>query len=289
MAIRCEFLHSDTFAVVYPTFVEAFADYAIDMSYMSESSFRNRAIKNGLDVDSSVGVFDGGRMVGFTLVGLDDWKGGRAAFDIATGLIPAYRGRAIAAAMFEFALPRLRAKGVERFVLEVLQENEAAIRSYRKAGFEVAREFDCYQANPQDCVFGRRPDVAIEMGPLDRDRLGELAAWLDWLPSWENSLAAMKRIPDDLLLIAARRAGELIGAVAYYDSLGWITTLAVDGGHRRHGVATELLRRLVERLAGHDGPIKVVNVQADDAAFGTFLRWIGFAVYARQYEMELSL
>jgi len=289
MAVRCDFLNSDTLAGVYPTFVEAFADYAIDMSYMSESSFRNRAIKNGLDVASSVAVFDGGRMVGFTLVGLDDWKGRRAAFDIATGLIPAYRGRALAAAMFEFALPRLRAKSVERFVLEVLQENEAAVRSYGKAGFEVAREFDCYQANLQDCVFDKRLDLAIELGPLDRDRLGELAAWLDWPPSWENSLTSMKRIPDDLLLIGARRDGELIGAVAYYPSLGWISTLVVDGAYRRHGVATELLRSLVERLEGRDAPIKVVNVQIDDAAFGAFLRRIGFAVYTRQYEMELSL
>jgi ribosomal protein S18 acetylase RimI-like enzyme len=289
MTIRCEFLDSGSLPSVYPTFVEAFADYALDMSYMSEGSFLNRAIKNGLDLDSSVGAFDGGRMVGFTLVGVDDWKEGRSAFDIATGILPAYRGKAIAGSMFDAVLPRLREKRVGRFVLEVLQENELAIRSYRKAGFAIEREFDCYQASPQSVLLEKSLDLPVELLALDRERLNELASFLDWQPSWENSLTSLKRIPDHLLLLAARHNGELIGALGYYPALAWVTTLAVDRRFRRHGVATELMRLLVKRLEGHAAAIKVVNVQRDDLALGGLLRRSGFVVYARQYEMELLL
>ena len=289
MSIRCEFLNSDAIPGVYRTFVEAFADYAIDMSYMSESSFLNRAIKNGLDLGSSVGAFDGERMVGFTLVGIDDWKGARAAFDIATGIVPAYRGRAIARTMFEFSLSGLREKGVERFVLEVLQQNEPAIRSYRKAGFDVGREFDCYQLDLRSALFAKELALRIELQALDRGRLDELATCLDWQPSWENSFASLKRIPDQLLLFGACHDGELIGALGYYPALGWVTTIVVDGRFRRHGVATELVRHLVERSGMAATLIKVVNVERDDSALGPFLKRIGFAVYARQYEMEMSL
>lgn len=289
MAVRYESLNRDTFAGVYPTFVEAFADYVIDMSYMSEDSFRNRAIKNGLDLESSVGAFEGERMVGFTLVGLDEWQGGRAAFDIATGLIPAYRERAIARAMFEVSRPLVHEKGAERFVLEVLQENEPAIRAYSKAGFEIVREFDCYQASPRDIVFDKRLDLSLEWGPLERAQLDEFAEWLDWPPSWENSLSSLRRIPDDLLLVAAWSDGKPMGVVGYYPGLAWITTLVVDRRRRKHGVATELLRRLVERMEGRAAPIKIVNVLHDDVALGNFLRRRGFSIYARQYEMEMLL
>ncbi len=289
MDIRCEFLKSGSFPGVYRTFVEAFADYAIDMSYMSETSFFNRAIKNGVDFESSVGAFAGERMVGFTLVGVDDWKGGRAAFDIATGIIPPYRGRAIARSMFDFSLPRLSEKGVERFLLEVLQENESAIRSYRKAGFEVIREFDCYQLSPSDASLDRRLTLQVELEVLERERLDELAGCLDWQPSWENSFASLRRIPDDLLLFGAWHDGELIGALGYYPALGWVTTIVVDRRFRRHGVATELMRRLIERLEGRTASIKVVNVQCDDVALAAFLHRVGFVVYVRQYEMEMPL
>lgn len=289
MNIRCDFLRSGSFPAVHQTFVDAFADYAIDMSYMSEGSFLNRAIKNGLDLGSSVGAFAGERMVGFTLVGIDDWKGARAAFDIATGIIPSYRGRAIARTMFDFSLPGLREKGVERFVLEVLQENEPAIRSYRKTGFEVVREFDCYQVSPQSALFDKRLDLPIEIQPLDRQRLDELASCLDWQPSWENSFASLKRIPDELLLFGACHDGDLIGALGYYPALGWVTTIVVDRRYRRHGVGTKLLRGLVERLERAATLIKVVNIERGDVALGAFLQRVGFAVYARQYEMEMPL
>ena len=79
--------------------------------------------------DCSVGAYDGDKMVGLTFVGLDDWLGEKAAFDAATGIIPGYRGQGVAKAMFEFILPRLKERGVSRFLLEVLQSNKATTRT----------------------------------------------------------------------------------------------------------------------------------------------------------------
>lgn len=58
-----------------------------------------------------------------------------------TGIIPTQRGKGIAKGMFEFALPGLKEQGVNKFLPEVLRPNEAAIKAYRKTGFQVFKVF----------------------------------------------------------------------------------------------------------------------------------------------------
>ena len=143
MSYQLRFLSKNDLPDVYATFVEAFADYAVDMRYNAEIGFSHRAVKNGVEFGSSVGVYDDGAMVGFTLVGLDDWNGARCAFDAMTGIVKSHRGRGIAGKMFDYTLPKLKGAGVKEFWLEVLQGNTAAIKAYQKTGFSVVREFDC--------------------------------------------------------------------------------------------------------------------------------------------------
>ncbi|MGB5294525.1 MAG: GNAT family N-acetyltransferase, partial [Thermoanaerobaculia bacterium] len=104
---------------LHPVFQEAFSDYVMDMSTLTEERLRVRCFKNGVDWDASVGAFDGDRMVGFTLIGVEEGQGGLGAFDAATGIVSDYRGQGLARAMFEHALPDLKSRGVRSFVLEV--------------------------------------------------------------------------------------------------------------------------------------------------------------------------
>jgi ribosomal protein S18 acetylase RimI-like enzyme len=289
MPIHYEFLVENSFSTVYRTFVEAFSDYALDMSYMSEESFYNRAIKNGIDFKHSIGAFDGERMIGFTLVGVDQWKGLAAAFDIATGITAPYRGRAIAGEMLRVAVDRLRDSGCKRFVLEVLQDNDAAIRSYRKIGFKIVRELDCYELVLGRAAFDKQLQLPVYIHPIERAQLNLAEAFLDWQPSWENSFASLNRIPDRLLTFGAIHQGGLIGAVAYYPALRWVVALAVEARYRRQGVATRLLESMAQTLQTETPAIKIVNVQRDDEAMAALLTRSGFEVYVRQYEMVLSI
>ncbi|MGD8413738.1 MAG: GNAT family N-acetyltransferase, partial [Candidatus Latescibacterota bacterium] len=143
MAYRYRFLTRDQFPQIHQAFLQAFADYYVETGGITEEVLYNRAVKNGVDFSVSVGAFDAERLVAMTLVGLDQWKGATAAFDIGTGVVPGHRGRGVAKEMFQFALPRLRERGATRFVLEVIQENQPAIKAYKAVGFEVTREFDC--------------------------------------------------------------------------------------------------------------------------------------------------
>jgi ribosomal protein S18 acetylase RimI-like enzyme len=259
------------------------------MSYMSEESFYNRCIKNGIDFKHCVGAFDGERMIGFTLVGLDQWSGLSAAFDIATGITKPYRGKAIAGEMLEMAIGRLRESGCKRFVLEVLQDNEAAIRSYRKVGFEIIRDLDCYELVLNRATFDKQLLLPVYVHPIDRAQLSQMEAFLEWQPSWENSFSSLRRIPDRVLTYGASYQGELIGALAYYPALRWVMTFVVDAQYRRQGVATRLLESLVETIQADTPAVKIVNVQGDDEATAALLTRVGLEVYVRQYEMALAI
>lgn len=266
-------------------FQEAFSDYAMDMSSLTEERLRVRCVKNAVDWDSSVGAFDGDRMVGFTLIGVDEWRGGLGAFDAATGIVPDYRGQGLAKAMFEHSLPALRAKGVESFVLEVLKENEPAIRAYRKAGFEVSRELECFELRLED-LQGRDADPApAPIRAVDRQVVSRLAEHADWPPSWENSFAAIERIPDELVVVGAFDGDACIGATAYTPMLNWIMTLVVELSHRRQGIGRALIHDLVGSLPEGVEAVRLQNVEASDTGMKKFLAGLGFEPLVNQYEM----
>jgi ribosomal protein S18 acetylase RimI-like enzyme len=290
MSYRYQFLSREQFPQIHGTFREAFADYYVDTSGMTETVLYNRAVKNGVDFEASVGAFEGDRMVAVTVVGLDQWKGAPAAFDIATGVVPGHRGKGVAGEMFEFASGRLRERGVARFVLEVIQENEPAIKAYEAAGFRATREFDCFHwsryAGAANNSGGMPPSFQIQ--PVSRDRLAEFETHVDWRPSWENSFASIRRIPDAVTVYGAFDGDACVGLLIYYPLIGWITTLVVKRNHRRRGVATALLEHCARERPGGKTIVKVVNVDHRDTGMLSLLKTVGFELLIRQYEMELE-
>jgi ribosomal protein S18 acetylase RimI-like enzyme len=289
MAIQYKHLTEQQFPDIHRTFMEAFADYYVDTSGLTRTVLYNRAVKNGVDFSASVGAFDGDRMVGITIVGLDDWRGAPGAYDIGTGIVPSHRGMGIAGEMFDFALPSLRSRGIRTFVLEVIQENSPAIRAYTAAGFTINREFDCYETPPDGLPAPPAAAGTMKIRAVERGRLDEFEPHLDWAPSWENSFNSLRRVPDELNLYGAFEGAECAGLLVYYPAINWISTLVVKRRFRRRGVATGLLVFLARRLRGVVPALKLVNVDRSDAAMTAFARKAGFARNVSQYEMQISL
>ncbi len=283
------FLSEDRISEIFATFLKAFSDYAVDVSYMNEKNMLTRAIKNGVDFESSVGVYADGSMVGFTLVGVERWKGILAAFDIYTGIIKPYRGKGIAGKMFNFITPRLKEKGVEKFFLEVLQENEPAVRAYKKTGFVLTRELVCFELDTNTFNNSIKPSLPIKIKPVSQENISEYDQWLDWEPSWENSLSSIGRIPDEVVLFGAKADNEEIGIIVYYPALNWIMCLAVERSFRGKGIGTALLRHLLNSGYIKDNKVKLLNVEQSDSLMLEYLQHRGFEMYTSQYEMEYEL
>ncbi len=190
--------------------------------------------------------------------------------------------------MFEHALPALREKGIERFVLEVLQQNEPAIKAYRKSGFEIARELKCYVGQVSKLRTLAAPP-ALEVRPIARADLAKLEPAADWLPSFENRFSAVDAIPDAVQLTGAFVDGVCIGAIAYSPPLNWLLTLVVDREHRRRGVGTALIAHLATALPESVTRLSALNVDGTDSGTQAFFESLGFSHLIDQYEMVRDL
>jgi len=289
MTHQIDFLSRYSLSDIYPVFMAAFADYVQDASHVTEYNFVNRAIKNGVDLDFSIGAFVNGEMVGFTLVGLDHFDGKKAAFDAGTGIIKTYRGRGIAREMFDYAIPEMRKVGVERFILEVLKDNTPAIKAYRKAGFTVTRELDSYALSLEKITGQKQRKECIEIHEINKEDLHLYEGCLDWQPSWENSISSIERIPNEVLLFGASCDGKRVGVLVYYPMLNWILCLAVRQEFRRQYVASQMLNYLKSALHGQVKTSRLINVLHTDEGMKQFLEKVGFEYAFGQYEMGIKL
>jgi hypothetical protein len=258
------------------------------MRYMTESIFYNRAIKNGIVFETSTAAYDNDKMVGYTLVGIGPWKNTVGAFDISTGIIKPFRGQGIVTQMFDVILKKLQSKGIHKFVLEVLQSNAPAIKAYEKTGFQKMREFDCFKLdfNKMNSLNKKTKDLVIK--PIKKDQLSAFQGFLDWPPSWENSFAAVNRIPDEVVLLSAAYQGQSLGLLAYYPALNWIMCLAVYKPFRRMGIAAGLSAFLFKEIQPKVPMVKMVNVLHSDDGTICFLKQMGFEVFTNQFEMEMD-
>lgn len=261
-------LHHDDFDAVFTAFREAFSDYVVPFSPTREQ-LHEMLTRRGWAPHLSVGVFDGARMVAFTLNGFDD----RAAYDSGTGVVPSHRRRGLGREMIDFILPLLRDAGAERYVLEVVESNAPAIALYRAAGFQETRALQSWTYAPE--ALSATPST----GPSARAAMRP--EYCDVAPSWQNSTASIRRAHDRFEVI-----GSDDGYAVVFPSSGDLAQLAVAPAARRRGLGTRLLRDAAT-IAGK--PLRIINVDDRASGIAAFLEAAGARRIVRQREMELLL
>lgn len=112
---------------------------------LSLADFEKMLLRNGFEPELSVGAFVNDRLAGFIFNGFRDWNGVTTVYDTGTGVIKDYRKQGITNHMFSIARNVLQEKGIKQYLLEVIQTNTAAVELYKKQGFEITRELNCFQ------------------------------------------------------------------------------------------------------------------------------------------------
>lgn len=275
------------FPQVHRAFSRAFADYLGGAGRTSEEALHDRVVKNGMVAELSAGAFVGDELVGLMLVGVGSLDGQPSAYDIATGIIPAHRGLGLAGRMVDFVVPLLRESGLATLVLEVVRDNEAAVRAYRASGFEVRRRFECF-ALAREAFIPRASAPDVRIATRDRGSISAAVEWMAYEPSWENGWQAIERIPSAVTVLAAESGDDCIGILVYYRMSGWILNVAVAPEVRRKGIGGRLVGALLD-LTGEPKTIKLNNVPDTDTATCRFLEAIGFHRSLGQFEMVKPL
>ena len=282
----CRFLNENHFDLVLEKFLEAFSDYPHQFEFDSVR-FRNHIKLNAVDLKRSVGCFLGDEMVGFTLNGFGEWNGKSTVYDAGTGVVPMMRRRGASDAMFRFMLPVFRNDGAEQILLEVITDNEPAVKLYKKLGFTVRRDLLLLEA-PRALNITSRVNPDIEVRKINAANLSALTPQWDGTPSWQNSAAAVERSVALKTVLGAFLAGRILGYIVFSTGLGRIAQLFVDRQYRKQGVGTRLLAAMTADLKP-GSPMQVLNIDKNLVDSVRFFKDLGFREILAQHEMIKTL
>jgi len=279
--MKKRFLTAADFHQLYECFLDAFSDYQISLQ-MTEEQFEQRVQRDGVELELSAGAFDGERMIGFYMNGRGMWHGQETAYDAGTGVVLDHRRRGVAIELFDFMVPRLKERGIEQYLLEVLTGNERAVKLYRKLGFEEVRTLVGVRSNEAMKTLAHVEGVTIRH--MEEPDWDVFCAYWDGEPSWQNSKDAVERIRNQCEIAGAFAGEKCVGYGIVFKPSGILMQLAVAQEFRRRGIG----RRLLASLSG-DKILKTNNVDEELKGTLEFYKACGFEVVLRQFEMMRTL
>lgn len=251
----------------------AFCDYALPIQ-MTPEQVKAFFTSSVADLRLSYGSFYDNRLIGFMVNACSVYNGERAVFDVATGVVPEHRGKKVFTNLFPFAAGELQKQGVEKYYLEVLQQNQKAIHAYQKQGFAVCRAFSVLKASH------RTPDsdaCSIAQVDLDAFDFEKAHQCVCVPPSFENSTGILMRNPASFG-VAYREQENGIGAFCVF--------------HKQRGQLMQLsfadlaqLKKVLQWLFSQYPEIVIKNIDKSYPQVMELLVSLGAREVTEQFEM----
>lgn len=271
------------FSVLHQTFLLAFSDYSIKME-MTESELAARLTRISHKPRLSGGILDGGVLSAFIFTGIGAYQGKKTAYNGGTGVIPSHRGKGLGSKVYHALLERYAEQNIEQCLLEVITDNEKAVKLYKKLGFRISRLFKCY-ANPQK--LDKVPaNIPLQISQAESISWEKYQKFCTSTASWQNTQEAILRDINQELVLEAYSKTDLIGFIAFNPVNGKVSQLAVAPDFRRVKVGTNLIRS-AQRMSQKN--CATLNVDEQDTAACHFFESLGFTNPIDQYEMILDL
>lgn len=267
---------------LHQSYLEAFADYPVNMS-LDYTAFKQRMlIRLHLDFDLSVGAFHGQKLVGFLLHTENTYQKRASIYNGGTGVIPAYRGKSLVKLMYQYFQTQTSShSAATQVVLEVLEKNEAARRSYQQSGFEAKRLLRCYRQTHffTNSRVGLQISINHWHSNIDPD-LFSRSSFMDTPGQLAHNHSALRVLT---INHNDQTCGCLIGDV----DRPRVCFLYVDPEFRQQGIGTALLHKM-QLLAGVR-KLSLLNVDEKIESLHKFLLAVGFENQFNQLEMVKQL
>jgi ribosomal protein S18 acetylase RimI-like enzyme len=272
-------LDDTSFDNLHIAFSKAFEDYKFQISYDQLFAMLKR---RGFNPKLSFADFDNDEITAFTFNGIGIFQDKKTAYDTGTGTLPNYRQQGLANRIFTYSIPFLKENMIEQYLLEVLQENSAAISVYQKLGFSITREFNYYHQPINEILFSSSNiPIDITIAVISPEIMD--VSFHDFNPSWQNSLESITRSKETFKILGAFYNDHLIGYCATEPATGDISQIAVKQNFRRQGLGTALL----QQASGYSlsGTIKIVNTDPNCCSLNGFLSKLNIPLRGKQFEM----
>jgi ribosomal protein S18 acetylase RimI-like enzyme len=269
--VKIKDLSSTPFEEVIACFLKAFEGYFVKLPEDIEY-WRSRFIIARVDWSLSYGMFDGEKLVGYIINGIDQHNGQPTAYNTGTGVLSEYRGKAIVDQLYDHALPLLKAQKIEKCLLEVICENERAIKVYERIGFKITRHLRTFSGNLPETTSGKRFQKC-HFSQVLYSGLYKAEHY-----AWDNSAEAIKM--SDNIQTYCLMDGDTPEAYFSIDPAGNIVQLESKSRDYKH---------LLNAAGSVAREVKLKNVDAQRNELLKELQKLHFSNPVNQYEMEMSL
>lgn len=255
----------------------AFSDYYLPIQ-LSENEVQTRFKMSGVNKELSYGAFLGNQMVGFIFNSCNIYNNHKAVFDVATGVIPEHRGNQVFTNLFKYAEKNLQKYEIEKYYLEVLQQNDKAISLYKNQGFTVTREFSILKASSYTKGTVNEGVEYIEFNNFDLNQISHCNCVN---PSYEHSINILKINPN-FYSVSYKQKNDKITAFCIFSKQ--------DGRIIQLGY-TDLfqLKIIVEHLLSKFENISVKNIDVIYSEVLSMFHSLGFNEVTKQFEMVKTI
>ncbi len=260
-------------------FNDSFKDYFVPFQ-LSEEQFKNKIAVEAVDLSKSFGAFDGDRLVGLILNGVDTVKGISTAYNGGTGVLPAYRGKAVSLAMYRHCLEQLQLAGIQKTLLEVFVQNKQAIKTYERAGLTVTRALNSFKGRPGFSINPAAFDIQDDQQP-DWDWISKVQYWE---PAWQYSHGTLQRAARQYKLLYALENNKPAAFTFYNPTNGRIALFGATDQSKNENHLQALFMQVADNIGSE---LTAVHIGSEKAE--TFLLSAGLERFIYSYEMERML
>lgn len=262
-------------------FNTAFANYMVPLQ-LKEEQLLKKFKNDHTQLEFSAGAFDQGKLIGFIFTGIDVRNGVKMAYNGGTGVLPDYRGHGLTRKMYDFLLPKLKKENVQTCILEVIDSNTPAIKTYEKIGFRKVRNLISFKGIPK--IKENIPEE-IRFSEQASD-FKDLMKFCDFEASWQNSEAAIKRSRSTLKSFIIEENKTPVAFIIFNPENGRISQFGVSKTHRGKGYGKSLFKKVSQHL---QRPLTLINIDLQSTASIDFLTGIGLEPFLNQFEMKMDI
>lgn len=261
-------------------FNRAFADYFVTIRLTPEQ-LHEKILSEDIKLDKSVGIIQKNQLVGFIFHALRNINGKLVAYNAGTGVIPEFRGKNATEKMYGFILPELIEMNVSEVMLEVMEQNIPAIKSYSKVGFEKIVDLNCYKGKLARLEYSS--DISIK--EINKENLDNMQNFWTWNPTWQHATETIKK-SDVYKILGAFVNDEIVGYLAANPNSGRVAQFAVNSAYRKRGIGKALFSSFSKFT---DTEMSIINVDGNCFETHSFLLKLGFTHFLTQHKMCLKL
>ena len=287
--LKLQRLSECSLQIAVQTWNHGFQDYFVPVR-LSTAAFVDRLSGEKLSPDYSIVALSKNEGAGLLLNGIEEIAGCKTAWNGGTAVLPAWRSQGVGRKLLLEALQIYEEEGVRRATLEVIQDNERAVKLYQTVGYERQAELICWERKTA-WQGGETPDVPQGI-KLRRGSPRDLAilAWYDEDLPWQSHWSHIKDGESWL----AEEDGQIVGYVVYgrqWDRQGRLKGLnlyqcqALPGHDRKGQILRCLLQRSLNAGAGAERMLALNFSGGERTGIAKLLMENGFSVYVKQWWM----